>query len=92
MHLDEHPLQDSGHQVVVAPNGIEGQKLIQSENPELVITDIIMTSAGDLCPECGGALIESRGIEIGNIFHLGDRYSRSMEWTYLRSFWKSWGS
>ncbi len=28
-------LESNGHQVVAAPNGIEGQKLIQSEKPDL---------------------------------------------------------
>ena len=39
-------LEAAGHQVVAAPNGIEGQKLIQSEKPDLVITDMMMPRMG----------------------------------------------
>ncbi|MBM3382342.1 MAG: proline--tRNA ligase [Betaproteobacteria bacterium] len=44
--------------------------------------DIAAARAGDPCPQCGHALQETRGIEIGNIFHLGTRYSHSMNCTY----------
>ena len=39
-------LQASGYQVVVASNGIEGQKKIESESPDLVITDMMMPRMG----------------------------------------------
>ncbi|MCA9072694.1 MAG: response regulator, partial [Planctomycetaceae bacterium] len=39
-------LESSGHKVVAAPNGIEGQKLVQSEKPDLVITDMMMPRMG----------------------------------------------
>jgi len=45
--------------------------------------DVAAARAGDPCPSCGHALQETRGIEIGNIFHLGTRYSQSMNSTYL---------
>ncbi|NBO37558.1 proline--tRNA ligase [bacterium] len=45
--------------------------------------DLAAARAGDPCPECGEALQETRGIEIGNIFHLGTRYSQSMNCTFL---------
>ncbi|MEN9825362.1 MAG: hypothetical protein RI953_1107 [Pseudomonadota bacterium] len=45
--------------------------------------DIAAARAGDPCPHCQHALQETRGIEIGNIFHLGTRYSQSMKCTYL---------
>ena len=35
------------------------------------------------CGHCGGTLIEKRGIEVGNIFKLGTRYSEAMNATYL---------
>ena len=34
--------------------------------------------AGDVCPECGGTIQEAKGIEVGNIFKLGTKYSESM--------------
>lgn len=39
-------LESAGHQVMAAPNGIEGQKLIQSDKPDLVITDMMMPRMG----------------------------------------------
>ena len=33
---------------------------------------------GDVCPKCGGTIDEARGIEVGNIFKLGTKYSESM--------------
>lgn len=34
--------------------------------------------AGDACPKCGGVIEEAKGIEVGNIFKLGTKYSESM--------------
>ena len=35
------------------------------------------------CPECGSHLNSSRGVEVGNIFKLGSRYSDSLGCTFL---------
>ena len=41
--------------------------------------DIRVAVAGDLCPSCQGAILEeARGIEVGHIFKLGDKYSGAM--------------
>ena len=40
--------------------------------------DLRGISAGEGCPQCGGTLDVWRGIEVGHIFKLGDRYSRAM--------------
>ena len=41
--------------------------------------DIRVAVAGDLCPACQDALLEeARGIEVGHIFKLGDKYSGAM--------------
>lgn len=34
------------------------------------------------CPNCGKILEKNRGVEIGNIFQLGDKYTKSMNVTY----------
>lgn len=39
-------LDAAGYDVTAAPNGIEGQKLITSDKPELVITDMMMPRMG----------------------------------------------
>lgn len=39
-------LEAAGYRVAVASNGAEGQKLIQSDDPDLVITDMMMPRMG----------------------------------------------
>ncbi len=48
-----------------------------------IIADIAAAQEGDACPQCGGALRTVRGVEVGNIFKLGTRYSDAMGCTYL---------
>ena len=43
--------------------------------------DISKVKAGDKCPICGGDLRIENGIEIGNIFQLGTKYTASMNMT-----------
>ncbi len=38
-----------------------------------------------ICPKCGKTLNKLRGIEVGNIFQLGDKYTKSMNVNYLDS-------
>lgn len=45
--------------------------------------DLSVVKAGDSCPECGAVLDGCRGIEVSQVFQLGDKYSRSMGATYL---------
>jgi prolyl-tRNA synthetase len=45
-------------------------------------TDIAKVNDGDACTVCGKPLRLSRGIEVGNIFQLGDKYTKSMHMTY----------
>lgn len=48
-----------------------------------IVEDLILATEGDDCPNCGGTLKMDRGIEIGNIFQLGTKYSKSLGATYL---------
>ncbi len=48
-----------------------------------IVTDIAAAEAGDDCPECGHSLRMERGVEVGNIFKLGTRYSDSLGCTFL---------
>ncbi|MBQ7104618.1 MAG: proline--tRNA ligase [Bacilli bacterium] len=45
--------------------------------------DIANVIEGDKCPCCGGNLYFKKGIEIGNTFKLGTKYSESLDLTYL---------
>ena len=40
--------------------------------------DIRLVEAGDICPQCGAKLKVTQGIEVGNIFKLGTKYSKPM--------------
>lgn len=46
------------------------------------VADIASAREGDPCPHCDGVLQSSRGVEVGNIFQLGTRYSESMNCTF----------
>jgi prolyl-tRNA synthetase len=48
-----------------------------------VVTDVVAASDGHPCPNCGSPLRSVRGVEVGNIFKLGTRYSVAMGATYL---------
>ena len=51
--------------------------------PENVIkADIRLVERGELCPECGKPLFVTKGIEVGNIFKLGTKYSKPMNAVY----------
>ena len=41
--------------------------------------EIAKVKAGDKCPSCGGVVEETRAIEVGNIFRLGDRFSQAVD-------------
>jgi prolyl-tRNA synthetase len=45
--------------------------------------DLRNAEAGDTCPRCGNALEIRSGLEIGHVFKLGTKYSKSMGATYL---------
>ncbi|NLL90947.1 MAG: proline--tRNA ligase [Ruminococcaceae bacterium] len=45
--------------------------------------DISKVNDGDECVACGSHLQIKRGIEVGNIFQLGKKYSESMDMTYV---------
>ncbi len=45
--------------------------------------DLCVSKPGDGCPVCGLALQEARGIEVGQIFQLGTKYSESMGASYM---------
>lgn len=45
--------------------------------------DIRLVDAGDFCPVCGKPLKVTKGIEVGNIFQLGTKYSKPMNAVYL---------
>ena len=43
-----------------------------------MVADIRTVSEGDVCPRCGGSLMFKKGIEVGNTFKLGTKYSEAL--------------
>lgn len=57
---------------------------LKRDCPDAVYRDFAKASAGGICPVCGRqSLTIFRGIEVGNIFQLGDKYTRSMHMQYV---------
>ena len=48
-----------------------------------LVTDLAAASEGDACPRCGAGMAMRRGVEVGNIFKLGAKYSEALGATYL---------
>ena len=51
-----------------------------AQTPDFV--DVSLVKEGELCPYCNKPLKVTRGIEVGNIFQLGTKYSKPMNATY----------
>ena len=47
-----------------------------------IVTDLKLLQAGDPCPVCGAPVKSARGIEVGQVFKLGTKYSVPMHLTY----------
>ena len=45
--------------------------------------DLRMITPGEPCPKCGQKLQEARGIEVGQVFNLGTKYSEKLKAYYL---------
>lgn len=48
-----------------------------------LVSDIKNVCENDACPKCGNKLIFKKGIEIGNTFKLGTKYSEALNLNYL---------
>ncbi|MBQ9734700.1 MAG: proline--tRNA ligase [Clostridia bacterium] len=54
--------------------------------PNVEFHDFAKIQEGGICPHCGKHSITiSRGVEVGNIFQLGTKYTKSMDMTYVDS-------
>lgn len=57
-------------------------------NPARDFTDVRVETIrqiqeGDVCPHCGGKIVRCRGIEVGQVFKLGTKYSEALHATFL---------
>ena len=56
---------------------------IKRDIGDVEYVDVAKIKTGDICPCCGKKTIKiSRGIEVGNIFQLGDKYTKTMKMSY----------
>jgi prolyl-tRNA synthetase len=78
--------------IVASPNLVaganeEGFHFLNVNHGRDFEADVVadLASAGDdsPCPECGGAMRAERGVEVGNIFKLGTRYSEDLGASFL---------
>jgi prolyl-tRNA synthetase len=53
--------------------------------PKVVWSDFRIADAGDPCGRCGGTLDAYRGIEVGQVFYLGTKYSAPMQANFLNA-------
>lgn len=57
---------------------------MERDVPDAQYHDFAKVHDGSICPKCGKKKIKiSRGIEVGNIFQLGTKYTKSMKMTYV---------
>ena len=57
---------------------------MEREFPDAEYVDLAKVVEGGICPCCGKkSLTISRGIEVGNIFQLGTKYTKTMNMTYV---------
>lgn len=47
-----------------------------------IVTDLKVLKEGDPCPVCGTPIKHTRGIEVGQVFKLGTKYSKAMNAIY----------
>lgn len=50
---------------------------------DVIVADIRMIKEGDACPHCGAPVKMTRGIEAGQVFTLGTKYSQSLHASFL---------
>ncbi|TCS77392.1 proline--tRNA ligase [Pectinatus cerevisiiphilus] len=50
---------------------------------EVLVKDVRLMQKGDACPHCGAPVQITRGIEIGQVFKLGIKYSSALRATFL---------
>lgn len=80
------------------PNGVTGANKhgyhFKNVNPKrdfanVTVATIRLMKDGDVCPHCGAPIELMRGIEVGQVFELGTKYSDSLSATFLDKDGKS---
>lgn len=56
---------------------------------DVKVDTIRQIDADDVCPHCGGKIVLTKGIEVGQVFKLGTKYSEKLNATFLDNNGKS---
>lgn len=79
--MNMHNAVTGANEVDVHYKNVNPQRDFDKE--AIVVTDLRMVKEGDPCPHCGSPLKMTRGIEAGQVFTLGTKYSKAMGATFL---------
>jgi prolyl-tRNA synthetase len=75
------------HRAVTGANQVDAHYIQVDQERDFipsVFADLRLAAADDPCPRCEEGVLESyRGIEVGQIFYLGTKYSEALGATYL---------
>jgi prolyl-tRNA synthetase len=82
---DEHNLICGANEVDFHIKGLS----LSRDIGKIDFFDVAKVNENDTCPECGGRLKLKRGVEVGNIFQLGTKYTEAMNMTYIDKDGKS---
>ncbi|MGM0595412.1 MAG: proline--tRNA ligase [Myxococcota bacterium] len=87
------PTVEQSNNLVTGANQIDAHYMNFNTNRDLkdldyIQADIATPREGDPCPQCNQPLKSNRGIEIGNIFQLGTKYSEPMQADFLNEHGK----
>lgn len=82
--LDESLLHDAHSSVVIKTLCATVESLSKDQKHTHVVWGTYrLAKAGDRCPRCNGGVLEAkRGIEVGHVFYLGQKYSKMIHATY----------
>lgn len=61
---------------------VKGFSFFRDLSKDIEFNDVAKVTEGQFCPACGAPLRVTRGIEMGNIFKLGSKYTKSMAMRY----------
>ncbi len=85
----ENQLATLDEAVALAPGAFEplllrGEVRYEARDfPGAELADLRGAGAGDRCPRCDGTFVLQRGIEVGQVFYLGTKYSEALKATVL---------
>lgn len=59
------------------------ESLAIPDTSDVTVGNFCLAQHNDNCSECDSKLIERRGIEVGHVFYLGDKYSKTLQATFI---------